>query len=137
MGTIVADILLNKSPRTQPVPSEMDGSDAIVFVGPVWMGFAATPLRPYLKYAGAHSIRYVFVSISGGADGSNAKLARDLKKRAGREADALLDLHIADLLPSNPRPERKDTSAYRVTALDIQSLSDKAVKAVEAAFGRR
>jgi hypothetical protein len=65
--------------------------------------------------------RYAFISISGGADGPNPKLAGELEKRAGTEPGALIDLHIADLLPSDPKPTRKITSAYRINSEDIEN----------------
>jgi hypothetical protein len=46
--------------------------DLILFFGPIWMGQIATPLRAYLKHLKTNKGRYVFVSISGGAD--SAKL---------------------------------------------------------------
>ena len=39
---------------------------------------------------------------------------------AGMEPVALIDLHIADLLPPEPKPTREDTSAYRLDDWDIR-----------------
>lgn len=130
MGSIVLDLIFNKTPQIQPAPDILDNYDFILFFGPVWIGQVATPLRAYLKRLKTHSCRYAFISISGGADGANTKLTRELNKRVGKEPVALIDLHIADLLPSDPKPVRKDTSAYRLNSEDIKKLTNTIVKRV-------
>ena len=71
-----------------------------------------------------------FISISGGALGPNPKLADDLTKRIGKKPVTVIDLHIADLLPSDPKPTRQNTSAYRLNEQDILNLTGKSVKEV-------
>lgn len=129
MGTIVLDIMFNRIPQVQPTP-HLENYDLLLFFGPIWMGKVATPLRAYLKNLKTNHCRYAFISISGGADGANPKLADELKKRGGKDPVALMDLHIADLLPSDPKPERKDTSAYRINDQDIKKLTHTIVKTV-------
>ncbi|MFZ2455709.1 MAG: hypothetical protein WAX07_04470 [Candidatus Altiarchaeia archaeon] len=124
MATIVLDVLFNRTPKVQPAPGILEKYDMILFFGPVWMGQAASPLRTYLKYLKTNPRRYAFISISGGADGANPKLAGELTKRTGKEPVAVIDLHIADLLPSGQKPARKDTSAYRLNDKDLRSLTD-------------
>lgn len=128
MGSIILDQIFNRTPQVQPIPDRLEKYDLILFFGPVWMGHVATPLRAYLKHLKTNLRRYAFISISGGADGANPKLAGELKRRVGTEPTALIDLHIADLLPSNPKPVRKDTSAYRINNGDIKKLTDTIVK---------
>lgn len=132
-GTIFADLIFNRTPRVQPAPEVLGNYDLVLFVGPVWIGQAAVPLRPYLKSIKTNARRYAFVSISGGADGPNTKLAADLEKRAGAKPAALVDLHIADLLDIE-KPTRKITSAYKVSDADIKELTGTAVKAVRKAI---
>ncbi|MBN2003527.1 MAG: hypothetical protein JXA21_09250 [Anaerolineae bacterium] len=131
MRTIVVDLLFGRTPKIVMSPEKVDAYDCVFFVGPVWMGQIATPLRACFKQARQTTGRYVFISISGGADGPNPKLAGELKKRLGKDPDALIDLHIADLLPPEPKPTRDDTSAYRLTADDVKHLTDKVVAALD------
>lgn len=128
MGSIVLDLIINRTPQVQPIPDTLEKYDLILFFGPIWMGQVATPLRAYLKHLKTNLCKYAFISISGGADGANPKLAGELKKRVGKEPIALIDRHIADLLPSDPKPARKDTSAYRINNEDIKKLSDTIMK---------
>jgi hypothetical protein len=47
----------------------------------------------------------------------------------------LIDLHIADLLPSEPEITRKDTMAYRITEEEADDLAETAVAALQTAMG--
>ena len=127
MGTIFFDILFNRTPQVT-IPDNAEYYDWVIFVGPVWMGHVATPFRAYFKRMKGMPGKYAYVSISGGADGANPTLAGELNKRMGKEPAALIDLHIADLLPAEPKPERKDTMAYRLNESDVKRLTDKIVK---------
>ena len=136
MGSITLDMLFNKTPKVKPIPERLENYDLILFLGPVWMGHVASPLRVYLKYLKTNPHRYAFISISGGADGPNPKLAGELKKRVGKEPVAVIDLHIVDLLPSDPKPTREDTSSYRLKDEDVRSLTDKVVKTLKEAMAK-
>lgn len=133
MLTTVLDMFLNRTPKISMPPENFAAYDGVFFVGPVWMGQIATPFRGCFKQAKSKIGAYTFISISGGADGPNPKLADELKKRLGKEPAALIDLHIADLLPPEPKPTRDDTSAYRLTAHDVQHLTDTIVAALDKA----
>jgi len=136
MGTIVFDILFNRTPQVSPMADKVDGNDLVIFVGPVWMGQVATPLRAYFKDLQGRLGQYAFISISGGAEGPNPKLADELKKRVGPKPLALINLYIADLLPPEPKPVRKVTMAYRLTDTDVKSLTNTAVKILREAMAR-
>ncbi len=127
-GTIAFDMLFGRKPKINMQYDENEKDDLAVFVGPVWMGGVASPLRSCFKKLKRKIDKYAFISISGGADGPNPKLESELEKRIGKKAIAVIDLHIADLLPKEPKPERKDTSAYKVTEKDLAQLTDKVVK---------
>jgi flavodoxin len=130
-GRIFGDILFNRTPTVLPEPETLAAYDMVLFAGPVWMGQIATPLRPYLSFLKKNPRKYAFISISGGALGPNQKLARELEKRTGRKPDAVIDKHIADLLPPDPKPTMKDTSGYRITGVDIKRLTGTVVTIVE------
>jgi flavodoxin len=126
--TIMLDVIFNRTPSVNPSPRAFENNDLIIFVAPVWMGKVATPLRAYFNYLKNKSGKYAFVSISGGADGPNDKLAAELNKRLGKEPVALINMYVADLLPPNTKPTRKDTTAYRLNETEIRSLTNTAVK---------
>ncbi len=128
-GTIMGDLMLGRTPRTEP--QTLPNYDLIVFIGPVWCGHVATPLRGYLRLITNNMCRYAFCSISGGAEGANPKLAGELQKLTDREPGAVIDLHIADLMPQNPKPTWKMTSAYKLSMADVEKLADTVVDAIK------
>jgi hypothetical protein len=130
MGTIIFDMLFNRTPQVSPIPDDADDNDLVLFVGPVWIGQVATPLRACFKHLQGGRGQYAFITISGGADGPNLKLANELKKRTGKEPSALIDLHISDLLPPDPKPGRKETSTYRLSEREVRSLTQTAIKSL-------
>jgi hypothetical protein len=135
MGKIVLDVMLNRTPKIVVPVENVTEYDLVLFVGPVWMGQIASPLRACFKQLGPTIDRYGFLSISGGADGPNPKLADELQKRLGKAPVCLIDLHVADLLPPEPKPTRNDTMAYRVTESDVKRLTETAVATLHQAIG--
>ena len=131
MFKIALDILFNRTPSVSPKPEDVLNSDLIILIGPVWMGQVATPLRSYLKQLKSKTCKYAYVSISGGAEGGNINLKSDLNKRVGRSPAVLIDMHIADLLPKNPKPTKNDTMNYHLKESDIKSLKDTTIKALK------
>ncbi len=127
MGKIVLDVMFNRTPKIVMPVETTDAYDLVLFVGPVWMGQIASPFRACFKQLGHKIDKYAFISISGGADGPNPKLTDELKKRLGKEPARLIDLHIADLLPPEPKPIRDDTMGYRITEKDVKHLTDTVV----------
>jgi flavodoxin len=126
-GTIAADLIFGRTPQTYPEPQVMSSYDFIIFVAPVWMGQPAFPLRQYFKQLRKHPQKYAFVSISGGGMNNNSGLADTLKRKAGMEAAAVIDLHITDLLPPEPKPTAQTLSEYRLTEQDAENLTKSAV----------
>lgn len=139
--TIILDVLLKRTPRINPFPDnfsdQIEESDLIIFVGPVWFGQIATPFRACLSTLKAKLGRYAFVSISGGAAGPNPKLSSELKNRIGKEPEALINLYVADLLPRGLKPTIKITSAYRLKDNDVKNLTEKAVKVLREIIAKK
>jgi multimeric flavodoxin WrbA len=136
MGTTILDMIFNRIPRVNPTIDKVEDNDFIIFVGPVWMGQVATPLRAYFKHFKDRLDQYAFISISGGALGPNSKLAAELKKRVGKEPSALINLYIADLLPSDSKPTMKDTSDYHLTDGDVKGLTNTVMKTLRETMAR-
>lgn len=135
MGTIVGDLMLNRTPAVSFSAQGIEEYDLVLFVAPVWMGHVATPLRACFRQLGPKLNRYAYISICGGADGPNPKLADELTKRLAKEPALVLDLHIADLLPAEPKPTRDDTSSYRISHSDVRQLTATAVTSVQKLYG--
>lgn len=132
IGTSMLDLLLRRIPAVSPLPDSITKAEAVLLVGPVWIGAVATPLRAYMKQLGTMNCAYAYLSISGGADGPNPKIYEELTRWVKRAPDAVIDLHIADLLPAEPKPTKEVTSAYQLTEQDLDQLSKKALQRLQA-----
>jgi len=126
-GTIAADLIFGRTPQTEPKPQVMSEYDLIIFVAPIWMGQPAFPMRSYLKQLKKHPQKYAFVSINGGSMKGNEGLANAVKSKTGVEAVTAIDLHITDLLPSDPKPTPQVVSEYRLTGQNIENLTKHTV----------
>lgn len=131
-GKILIDLLFNFTPKLKDFNIEcLDENDLVIFVGPIWMGKVATPLRECFKKLKNKLTKYAYFSLSGGASGSgfNSNIDNELTKRLGKAPDVVLDQHIARLLPSNPTPTRYDTGSFRLKAQEhIDSLSKNVIE---------
>lgn len=126
-GKVALDMIFNRTPKVSPAPSSLDVNDFLIFVAPVWMGQVASPLRAYMKELKGTLNKFAFVSISGGSLNDNPKLPEHVTKKFGQEATAVIDMHIADLLPSGKEASMKDSSSYRLTEEHKKELTSKIV----------
>ncbi|WOO37050.1 hypothetical protein R2R35_00730 [Anaerocolumna sp. AGMB13020] len=131
MVTILLDMMFSRVPRVDPLPAIVKDYDIVLFFGPVWMGQTASPLRAYLNNLKRNSKPYGFISISGGADGGNPKLAQELLKRTGNPPVLLLDQHLSELLPVKSQVTRKETSSYKINEADLMQLTKHTLEAVK------
>ena len=134
MGKIVLDVIFGRTPKIVLPVETIHNDDLVLFIGPVWMGQVASPFRACFKQLAPQISQYAFVSICGGADGPNPKLAEELEKRLGKQPLCLVELYIADLL-SKPEPTRNDTMSYRITAEDVEKLTQDALSTLRGSMG--
>jgi hypothetical protein len=131
MGKIMLDMLWGRVPSVTidgpQVRADRLSQSTVIFVGPIWMGKIASPFRGCFQLLKDKIGAYAFVSLSGGADGANSNtgLDRELETALGKKAQMMLDLHIADLLPSEPKPTRKITSSFRLGVEKAEALAER------------
>jgi len=126
MGTTAFDMLFNRTPQIAMPEVKLSDYGKVVFFAPIWMGKIASPLRGCFKKLSSGFGSYAFVSLSGGAGGADitAKLTKELHKLLGKKAAQVIDMHIADLLPQDPKPTREITSSWRMNDKDLKSLTE-------------
>lgn len=129
MGTIALDMLFQRTPPAQADLTNVGTGDFVVFVGPVWMGRAASPLRHTFRTLRSRVKSYAFLSVCGGA-GPNPRLETDLTKRMGKEPAYLKELPIVSLLPHEPKPTRQMTSSYHITDQEAQAMTETVLPAL-------
>lgn len=129
-GSIALDLILQRKPAVEPPPELLSRFDLLLFVAPVWMGQVAFPLRVYLAWLKRHPKAFGFLSISGGALSENPAIAAELARRAGTAPALVLDQHIYDLLPQEPKPTREDTEQFRLNDEDCARIAEIALKEI-------
>ena len=130
MGALIMDIMFKRAPKVTPEPSVLDDYDNIIFMGPLWMGQAATPLRRYFAHLKGSGKKYSFISVCGGAKGGNQNLAEQFIQRIGSEPEHLLELHTANLVDETVKEDIKATTDYKLTDADIESFTLKTMEAI-------
>ena len=126
MGMTAFDMLFNRTPKIEMPEIKLADYGKVVFFAPIWMAKVASPLRGCFKKLASGISTYSFVSLSGGAGGADitAKLTKELEKMLGKKPAQVIDMHIADLLPQEPKPTREITSSWRMNDKDLKSLSE-------------
>lgn len=127
MFTIILDTLFKRTPKVRLPVEDVGAYDHVIFAGPVWMGQVAAPFRACFEQLGPELGAYAFLSLSGGAEGPNTEIADELTQRLGKAPACMVDLYLADLLPPDPEPTRKETMAYRINADEADRLAETAV----------
>ncbi|HEY6899864.1 MAG TPA: hypothetical protein VI233_04450 [Puia sp.] len=94
-GTIFLDMLFNRSARIK-TPSFGSNYDRCIVLGPIWNAGIASPVRSFLKMERGRFPEYAFVSICGGREGQEGKIAKQLTMAAGK-APVALDRLVAKL----------------------------------------
>lgn len=132
MAKIVLDLMTDRTPSVEFDLKQAEHCDLLIFVGPVWMGKVASPFRACFEKLRPRIKTYAFVSVCGGADGPNPGLRNELEERLGHAPVKVEELHIADLLPAEPEPQRKDTMKYRLTEADVMRLTNTVAESAAA-----
>ena len=125
IATTALDMLFNRKPKIEPENVSADNNDLLIFMAPIWMGKVASPLRGIFKNLKRKSGHYAFVTISGGADGPNTGIEKDLVWRLKRKPDLIIDELIVDLFPKDSKPTRDQISTYRLSADDIEKITKR------------
>lgn len=129
--TIGMDMLFNRVPKIKESIENFEENGIIILIAPVWMGMIASPLRKILIELKRKNCKYIFITISGGADGKNPKLAYEIEKRVGRSASSVLEFTIADFLPEKKDTLRNEISEYKMTENDVFVIYEKIIRVID------
>lgn len=120
--TILLDIAFRRLPRVMKATADLASYDHIIFIAPVWNGKIASPLRSFLTDERARINAYSFITLCGGRAGQENWLREELKKVTGKEAQAVAELTVLELLPVG---QHKNASMYRVSEKDMEVFRPK------------
>jgi multimeric flavodoxin WrbA len=136
-GTITLDMILHRKPKIELPADALAAYDFVLLTAPVWLGQVAFPMRRCLDALKKNGRAYGYLSVSGGADGNNPKLAAELEHRTGRRPAVVLDQHIRELFPTEPPPTREDTSNYQLSDADCERFTACAVEKLKNVLSER
>lgn len=123
--SILLDLVFKRKPRIKSCPLALRLYDQCIFVGPVWAGEVATPLKTFLEKEKAGINRYSFISVCGGAAGQKEKLANSLTTLVGKAPWVIEELWVSDLLSEEKKNSAQFTSAYRISERDLEGFAPK------------
>lgn len=129
--TIGLDMLFNIIPKINNDISSFSKEDQFIIIGPIWMGIVAAPLRAILRQLKKMGNKYSFITISGGVDGGNQKVAYDIEKRVGRSASMILEFCIADLIKKKSDNIRDEVQNYKLTDYEIKKMTEEVINKME------
>lgn len=128
MGTLILDIIFKRIPKVKPAPVTLNNYDEIIFMGPMWMGQVATPLRAYFEYMKNTTQKYSFLSVCGGAKGGNQNLKEQFIERTGRAPEISAEFHIANLVTEEVKEDIKAKTDYKLSVEDVETFTQKAME---------
>jgi hypothetical protein len=131
--TIVLDVFFNRTPKIQNIENQLDQYDYLIFVAPVWFGKIGTPLRAVFQYIKGENKTISLVSLSAGADGINPGLESEIAKRTGTAPKVVINQLIIDLLPADPKPNRKMLDEYKISDDEAEMLAEKIIRQIQIA----
>lgn len=132
IGASILDLLFGRSPPLESLPEGLESYDIVVFIGPVWMFHVASPFRSVFRQNRGDIKRYAWISVSGGALGPNAPIAKELVRRMGKKLAFCLDLNIAQYCEVPPKATTDDTGEYHIAEHpgDLDRLTRVALEAI-------
>jgi hypothetical protein len=123
--TIVLDVFLNQTPKIQSIENQLDQYEYLILIAPVWFGKIGTPLRSVFQYIKGKNKTILLVSLSAGADGINFGLESEITKRTGTVPNVVINQLISDLLPDDPKPNRKMLDEYKISGEEADVIAEK------------
>ncbi len=124
--SIFLDVVFNRTPEVNAPPSNLGEYNLCIFVGPVWAGKIAAPLRAFLRKTAPAVTRYAFVTVCGGGNPQQAnKISNELKSILGCEAVGVCELWVSDLVSEENRNKISTVSGYRIDRRDLMIFQQR------------
>ena len=93
--TIFLDNLFNRKPHLKDNKILLDAYDSFIFVGPVWAGKIASPLKSFIIQKSSFIKRYSFISIYNDVIASQKKkITAQLRRLLKRDPEIVTELTI-------------------------------------------
>jgi flavodoxin len=114
--SILFDLMFGRKPDLKPVPYYLKDYDHVIFLGPIWAGKIAMPLKSFLINEKQNIKAYSFITLCGGVSGQKEKITRELTLNFGKNPVKVVELWINNLLSADKKDTIKSTTGYRIDA---------------------
>ena len=123
--SIFLDMLFGRRPSIRKHNLSMENYDQFVFVGPIWLGKIAGPLKTFLHEERDKIKRYSFITLCGGLAGQKEKIEAELVSILGIHPLNVSELWISEIVDQSVPKDAKNISAYRVGGEEIEKFNTK------------
>ncbi|MEW7289961.1 flavodoxin family protein [Aquimarina sp. 2304DJ70-9] len=118
MFKIMLDMLFNRFPRINELSIPWGQYDHILLMAPIWNYLIANPMKTFVRKNKTYLKNYSFITLCSGRETQNEKIAKQLKKLATYEPQAIIEFEILKL----PTYEEQKSSIYKVTPDDLKTF---------------
>ncbi len=125
--TILLDVIFNRTPKIQKSEKIFEEYEHLLFIAPIWFGKIASPLRTLFEDLKNTNKKFSFISLSSGADGVNPDLEKELIQRTGIKPKTVINPLIREILPTNPKPSRKEINTYKISEDEADDVVKKII----------
>jgi len=121
--SIMLDLLFKRKPALKPLHLNLKDYHDIIFIGPVWAGKVATPLKSFIINERENIRDYSFITVCGGGNrDQKAHIIHELTSAIGKEPVKVVELWINDILSEKKKDTIKYTSGYRLEVDDFKKF---------------
>jgi flavodoxin len=122
--SILLDFMVKRDSKLDHISINLEDYVKIIFIGPVWGGKIASPLRSFMELEKNNVGKYAFIGFCNGVEGQKDKLDTELKSILRHEPMLLKELWINLLLPEDKRNKIKHTFSFKVTDSDLERFRE-------------
>ena len=123
--SIFLDRIFGRKPSIRKYNLSMMEYDQFVFVGPIWMGQIASPLKTFLYQERDVIKRYSFITLCGGLPGQKEKIEAELTSIVQMHPENVTELWISDIVSASVTKDAKNISAYRIGPEEMEKFTTK------------
>ena len=123
--SIFLDFVFKRSPAIRELGVSLLKYERVVFMGPIWAGKIATPLRTFMRTKKDTIQRYAFLSVCGGGQSSQKERIKDeLTQLLNRPPECIAECWINNVVPAVKR-NTLAVSEFRQTKEDADVFQEE------------
>jgi hypothetical protein len=123
--SIFLDAAFGRKPAILKHNLVMENYGQIVFVGPIWLGKIAGPLKTFLREEKNNIKHYSFISVCGGLTGQKEKIEDELTSIVGSRPRRVCELWVSEIVSEKVTKNAKNVSAYRIRSSELEKFKTK------------